>query len=276
MGFAAVNTGNNLLFLVVSALLGFMTVSGVIGWLNIRGVALSVHLPDEIYDGQETFVTLRLENRKRWIPSFLLRVDLEGASTWFHILDGGGTVDETVPLTFRGRGVKELREALSSSPFPINFFVRSTTLPLAISCVVFPRPIPCGLPQSPVAEGGKGGTESRGRGYDGEMEAIADYSGVEPRKLIHWRLSARHGELKVKRLTATSDLPLLIDVATLPGKGLEERLSCGVWNINRSIRANRPVGLIIGTKVIPPDTSRPHRLRLLRELALHGLGQIHH
>lgn len=88
IGFAAVNTGNNLLYLIVSALLGFMTVSGVAGWINIRGLELQVRLPDEIYAGQETFAYLVIANRKRFVPSFLLRVTVEGEagpiSTWWN------------------------------------------------------------------------------------------------------------------------------------------------------------------------------------------------
>lgn len=102
------------------------------------------------------------------------------------------------------------------------------------------------------------------------METIADYTGVEPLKLVHWRLSARHENLKVKQLTSLADVPLMIDIAQLPGQSLDDRLSCGAWVVNRSIRANRPVGLVTGAKVIGPDTSRLHRLKLLTELALHG------
>jgi len=45
IGFAAVNTGNNLLYLLVSALLGFMAVSGVLGKWNLAGVEVCYVLP---------------------------------------------------------------------------------------------------------------------------------------------------------------------------------------------------------------------------------------
>jgi uncharacterized protein (DUF58 family) len=41
--------------------------------------------------------------------------------------------------------------------------------------------------------------------------------------------------------------------------------------INRLYRAGRPVGLKIADTLIPPAHSRPHRLRLLRELALYDI-----
>lgn len=247
-----------------------MTVSGILGWLNIRHLGVTIRLPDEIYDGQETYVTLLVENRKRLLPSFLLRVGVDGAGTVFHLLDRRASGAGTLAMTFRGRGRKDLGRVVVSSPFPINFFIRSMTLPLDARCVVFPRPCPCGTPAGPDDGRSRGVVQGRGRGYEGDMETIAEYTGAEPLKLVHWRLSARHENLKVKQLTPLADTPLMLNVAHLPGQGLEERLSCGAWIVNRSIRANRPVGLIAGATVIAPDSSRSHRLKLLTELALHG------
>ena len=70
LGVAAVNTGNNLLFLVVSAMLGFMAVSGLLGWMNIRGLSVSVRLPDEVYAGVQTLVSIRIQNGKGYYPPF--------------------------------------------------------------------------------------------------------------------------------------------------------------------------------------------------------------
>ncbi|NIQ94316.1 MAG: hypothetical protein GWN87_08975, partial [Desulfuromonadales bacterium] len=51
LGFAAVNTGNNLLYLMVSALLGFMAVSGLIGRYNLARLRVEFAAPPEIYAG---------------------------------------------------------------------------------------------------------------------------------------------------------------------------------------------------------------------------------
>ncbi len=51
LGFAAVNTGNNLLYLLVSALLGFMAVSGILGRWNLARLSLRCLPPDELFDG---------------------------------------------------------------------------------------------------------------------------------------------------------------------------------------------------------------------------------
>ncbi|ADI84531.2 DUF58 domain-containing protein [Geobacter sulfurreducens] len=272
IGFAAVNTGNNLLYLIVSALLGFMTVSGVAGWLNIRGLALQVRLPDEIYADQETFAYLVIVNRKRFVPSFLLRVSVEGGG-WadFNLVERQADEAGSAAIRFPRRGIVTLGRAVVSSPFPINFFVRSTVLPLDARGVVFPSPLPCAGFSVLPEQAGRGGRESLSPGYEGEVDRISDYTGTEPFRLIHWRLSARHGSLKVKGMTAVADEPIILDPDRLPGSDREERIRCGVWLVNRAIRANRPVGLFVDGRTIAPDTSRAHRLRLLTELALHGI-----
>lgn len=247
-----------------------MAVSGVMGWLNIRDLSLTVRFADEIYDSQETFASLRLENRKRVMPSFLLRVEIGGVGADFHMVGRGTAETGVIPVIFRGRGVKEVESAVISSPFPINFFVRSRPVRLDGRCVVFPRPRPCeGVPVSPGRRW-RGEQRGRLRGFEGEVEKIAGYTGTEPLKLIHWRLSARHGDLKVKELSASAADPLMIDISRLPGRSIEESLSCGAWLVNRCIRASQPVGLIAGGTRIAPAASRSHRLKLLTALALHG------
>jgi len=270
LGFAAVNTGNNLLFLIVSALLGFMSVSGVLGVLNIQGLGLRLEIPDEIYAGLGTLLTLQLVNSKRRLPSFLLRVELGGASARFTHLPAKGSDSAALVLNFPGRGRQSLAGATLSSPFPINFFVRSTRLPLRESLVVFPAPRHCLASSVPDQHGGRGAAPAAAKGYEGELLKIADYSGGEPLKLIHWRLSARHEGLKVKELSAEVNEPVMLDITSLPGGTLEEKLCCGAFLINRFNREARPVGLMMEGKLFPPALSRAHRLKLLTELALYG------
>ena len=271
LGFAAVNTGNNLLFLIVAALLAFMAVSGVSGWQNIKGLRVSIEFPDEIYAGRETYATVRLENRKRYIPSFLLDLTLpDGGSVSFFMLPRNGSETEILQRTFPLRGEQELAWAQVSSPFPVNFFVRRMGVPVSGRCVVFPRPLPSELAEPGGDRRLVGGDISRLKGFEGDLLRISDYTGAEPIKLIHWRLSARSDGLKVKELTGPVQDPVIIDPHLFPGD-TEERLSRATWIVNRLIRDRQiPVGLRLGEKVIAPEISRQHRLRLLTELGRFG------
>jgi uncharacterized protein (DUF58 family) len=270
LGFAAVNTGNNLLYLVVSSLLGFMAVSGLLGWMNIRGIGVTLHAPDEIYDGLETLVAVHLTNLKRFLPAFLIRVRVSGEQVHFPFVDRAGTSTDAVVVRFRGRGRVSLQQATVSSPFPINFFVRRRTVPLQTCITVFPAPRAHPVPDGPGTKESRGEALAGGIGFWGDVVKIRDYTGSEPLKLIHWRLSARHEELKVKVLNASCETPLFIDVLSLPCESLEQKLQFAAFLVNRAIRSGRQAGLRIGPRQVPPDLTRTHRLRLLTELALYG------
>lgn len=247
-----------------------MSVSGILGWLNIRGMVVQVDLPDEVYCGIETLVIVRLKNGKRRVPSFLLKAKVLGESVGFDLLGPGEEGRNSFLFRFRERGEQAVAGAEISSPFPINFFVRSRRVAVSRTVTVFPAPLATPLPA------GSGGTERNGqlaagqKGYEGEMAKVADYSGAEPLKLVHWRLSAKHGELKVKEFTAASREPVVLDIAALSGSSLEERLSRAAYLVNRLVRKERAVGLRLGERLFPPASSRDHRLRLLTELARYG------
>jgi len=269
-GVAAVNTGNNLLFLIVSAMLGFMAVSGVLGWLNIRGLSVSVRLPDELYAGMKTLVSIRIENRKRLLPSFLITAAVSGSPVSFILLDPGKPQTGSLLLAFDRRGMHTLQPALISSPFPVNFFVRFTVAPVSGSFPVFPAP----RASTTALQGGKPDSgparSSSAKGYEGDLAKISDYRGGEPLKLIHWRLSAKHEELKVKEMTATADQPVVLELDLITGSSLDERLSYCTYLVNRLVKAGRPVGLKLGDRLIAPGSTRSHRLKLLGELAVYG------
>jgi uncharacterized protein (DUF58 family) len=249
-----------------------MTVSGFAGWLNIRGVEASVHFPDEIYDGRDTMITVRLRNRKKLLPSFLLGARIFDAAVTFHLVEPGREEVQALTIRFRGRGRRLLGWVQISSVFPINFFVRTRGLSQGTAFTVFPAPVPCSRTGDDEGSDSRGESRSSRTGYGGDLLRIREYSGYEPMKLIHWRHSARQDELKVKVLAASVEPPLVLDVRTLPGKSVEECVSCGAFLINRTMRTGRPVGLKLGGVLIAPDTTRMHRLRMLSELADYGKG----
>ncbi len=247
-----------------------MAVSGICGWLNIRGLKMRIDLPDEVYCGMATLATLRIVNAKRLFPSFLLQVKILGKSVTANLIKGGESEASSFLLTFPERGRVAISFGEICSPFPINFFVRRRRTALDRQITVFPAPRPCAMAESRDKGGKSGDFASPRKGYEGDVARIADYTGSEPMKLIHWRLSAKYEEFKVKEMSSMFREPVMIDIAAMPGRELEEHLSCAVFLINRLIRANRPVGLKLPDKVINPALSREHRLGLLTELAVYG------
>src|SRR5258708_12676884 len=74
IGIAAINTGNNLLYVVVAAFLSAILVSGIASALVLRSLTLDVHLPEHVFAGRPMLARLLLRNASSWLPSFSVRV----------------------------------------------------------------------------------------------------------------------------------------------------------------------------------------------------------
>src|SRR5271166_5930477 len=74
IGIAAINTGNNLLYVVVAALLSAILVSGIASALVLRSLTLDAHLPEHVFAGRPMLARLLLRNSSSWLPSFSVRV----------------------------------------------------------------------------------------------------------------------------------------------------------------------------------------------------------
>jgi len=74
IGIAALNTGNNLLYIVVAAMLAAILVSGVVSALVLRSLELDVRLPEHVFAGHPVVGRITLRNPRRFLPSFSIRV----------------------------------------------------------------------------------------------------------------------------------------------------------------------------------------------------------
>jgi uncharacterized protein (DUF58 family) len=71
---AALNTGNNLLFIVVAAMLAIFGVSGIASAANLRGLELDVIVPKNAFATRPVQVRVNLSNPRLWLPAFSVKV----------------------------------------------------------------------------------------------------------------------------------------------------------------------------------------------------------
>lgn len=74
IGIAALNTGNNLLYIVVAAMLAAIVVSGYVSAVVLRYLELDIHLPEHVFAGRPVLGRIVLRNTRRVLPSFSIRV----------------------------------------------------------------------------------------------------------------------------------------------------------------------------------------------------------
>jgi uncharacterized protein (DUF58 family) len=77
IGVAALNTTNNLLFIVLAAMLAAIAVSGFASAAVLRGLELEVAVPGTAFATRPITARVRLLNPRRWVPAFSVRV-----ATW--------------------------------------------------------------------------------------------------------------------------------------------------------------------------------------------------
>jgi uncharacterized protein (DUF58 family) len=74
IGIAALNTGNNLLYIVVAAMLAAILVSGIISALVLRDLQLDVRLPEHVFAGRPVLGRILLRNPRLRLPSLSIHV----------------------------------------------------------------------------------------------------------------------------------------------------------------------------------------------------------
>jgi len=276
VGVAAVNTSNNLLYLLVSLLLSLIVVSGILSELVMRGLVLTGVEPEEIHAGQPALFGAHVANRKRWLTSYSITIELLSPAARPRVLylpRIGARADRLVTWedVLASRGRHRLAGVRITTRFPFALFVKSGQPALTSEVVVFPavRPI---SPELLRQLGAHGHAPARRRGRGTDLYNLRPYrSGDDPR-LIHWRSSAKTQTLTVRELEAetTEDTRLiLVGAGARRGDALEAGLSEAAAIATHLIRSGAGVELIGPGFFVRLGRGRPHLVRLLTALALY-------
>src|SRR5439155_14594703 len=79
VGFAAINTGNNLLYLLLGWLLSFIIASGILSEMTLRALSVDRRPPPRIFAGEPFLMEVVIKNSKDTRASYSIEVeDLQG------------------------------------------------------------------------------------------------------------------------------------------------------------------------------------------------------
>ncbi len=227
LGISAVNTGNNLVYLIDSALLSLMAVSGFIGKKNITNLSLDILFPERVFSGVPFYITIKLRNNKTVFPSFLLKVEIEDKYLIFPYIDRKSQMEKQLKFQVHERGFFTVKNIKVCSPFPFNFFIRCFQIEKNYRFIVYPKPVKCKL-NTLTGDNGKEKSIPKNRivTSDGEVISIKDYHPGAPLKHIHWKASAKTGKLKIKEFSRGFSKPQIIDFHSIDISDIEKKLSC--------------------------------------------------
>jgi len=217
---AALNTGNNLLFLILASLIAIILMSGILSSITLSGVAMRLQLPEHIFAGQPVRGSIELENEKLTLPSFSLRVEAVTAKNapaaalletpvYFPYLPKRGRAQQTVPISFPARGVYRQDAFRIVTRFPFGFLQKSHRVELRTEALVYPSVEPT-QEFFEILPGLQGALESLAKGRGQDLYALRDYVPTDSARHVHWKASARLGSLMVREFTREEDARVLL------------------------------------------------------------------
>ncbi len=294
---AAMNSQANLLFWALGVMVGAFLMSGVFGWIFLRGMHVTRMLADHAVARAPMDVQYLVTNEKRRWPCFALRLtearytgDLTVVPEGYCLhLSPGQSTTVRAHLVAPQRGLVELAELRICCSFPFGFINRAVHLRMPRAVVVYPR---IGQLNSNVLKQVHGSAStaslsSTTRGGHDEFYGLREYRPGDNVRAIHWRRTARTGELVVREMTA--EMPptvlLMLDLRQWSnmsdGRGQAERaIELAASWVCHAMQQNFAVAMLVPGlpestgAVVQAHCSRGHRALLLETLARIDLEKI--
>lgn len=278
VGVAAVNTGNNLLYLLLAMMLSLIVMSGLLSEQCLRQLEIRRVLPREVYANHPATGAFAIANRKPRLPTFSLRVqDLAGSASLdrgvhlLHLPPGASTL-QPYPLLIPRRGRYRLDGIKLLTRFPFGLFLKAANLPLADELIVYPelQPLPEHLAQELAALGHEQPQPRRGAGV--ALYNLRGYHTGDDSRAIHWKTSARQAQLIVKETEAEDQRQVLLALPTEVPAGRAAAFERAVA-LTASLAAffhggGYAVDLLLGDTLLPRAAGPAQLGRILGALAL--------
>ena len=215
---AALNTGNNLLFMVLASLLAGIVVSGVLSRIVLTGIELKLDLPEHIFAEQPILAIVALRNEKQALPSFSLRVVGEDAKdhaqiltrpVYFPYIPRRQLIRQSVELTFPRRGVYRQETFGIRTKFPFGFLQKTRKVDSRMEVVVYPRIEPTEefYEILPLVSG-ELESFTRGRGHD--LYSIRNYQSTDSARFVDWKATAKTRVLKVREFAREDERRVML------------------------------------------------------------------
>ena len=285
IGLGAINTGNNLLYLIMAMCCSFIAVSGILSELTLREISVEGLTHKNIYAEEPCSLTLRLTNCKKRVPSYSLYLSLPKdrryqaeSGAYFFYVPALRSAPKTIILTAYKRGPIHIHNCQLATSFPFGFFVKSRTIDINIQSLVFPAIRKVELP-SPT----ESALESMGtiKGQGEELYTLREFRPGDTMSAVHWKSTAKTGDLRIKEFSQGGDRRYTIFLntidpqtnETIDTETLEERVIEAASLAYHLIRRGDEVSLKTHDCHIPYGNSETKLEEILGFLALVGLGK---
>ncbi|MBI5074561.1 MAG: DUF58 domain-containing protein [Nitrospirae bacterium] len=283
---AAINTGNNLIYLILSLMLSFIALSYLILRLNLAKLVLEVSIEGPVFAEEQVRIELRMHNNKK-VPVYSVIITAEDAVAPVYCaqISGHGVFREKMVLVFRKRGLYGHRDFLVQSGFPFILFRKSMSVNVSGQVLVYPKLRDVREMQEVTAGRQEEGVVAvRGRGD--EVHSLRAYQHGDDWRRIHWKASAKLEGFLIREYAeyASQKITILLD-NLLPHDDMhfETAVSIAASLAKQYVEAGYPVRFIAAGKSMPFGSGEEHLRSILDILAvinqeeedadLSGIGQ---
>ena len=273
IGLAAVNTGNNLLFLVLGLLLASIVVSGILSEQSLQRLRVERHLPASATVGQPALIGLWARNEKPRAASFSLELrekgsDLEGRG-FLVVLAAGQAAEVAYRFTPTRRGRHHFAQIEVATKAPFGLFEKSRPIDSAAELIVFPRKVDAPLVEArSLAREGERPQDRAGQGL--EVHSLRDHRQGEDARTIHWKSTARAGKLigVDREQERRRRVCVVLDHRTLSGAALDGAVERAAALVESELDSGSEVALALCGAGLAAGSGEAHLHAALTLLAL--------
>jgi uncharacterized protein (DUF58 family) len=280
VGFAALNTGNNLLYLVLSLMLAFLVLSGVMSESALRGVALRRRLPRELQAERDAWIGVEIHNRQRRVVAYALVVEdrwidragaehAAGRCTALRVAPGAHEL-RSYRLRPAERGELVFAGFVVSTRFPFGLFSKSRTFEAPERALVYPAVDPVAAPRDLRGARESGDGVAGPRGHGAEVGGVREYARGDAPRRIAWRASLRSGALWVREVESEHAREVELRLRTAgrtADAGFERDVRGSASQVTALLERGLRVGLRTERERVAPGAGSHQRARLLGFLA---------
>jgi uncharacterized protein (DUF58 family) len=279
LGFAAINGGINLLFLMFGMLLCLLVANGVLSEASMRRLDVSRRLPSAIYAGSPFLTGIAVRNGKGRIATFSLEVeDLSESGKpvdrrcFFLKIPAHRQQETSYRRTLPRRGIHRLNGLRLSTRFPFGLLRRSIDIDAPAELLVYPALVPVSELNVRTGLLQLGERQSATLARSGDFHGLRELRpGDDPRD-IHWRTTARRGRPFVREFEEEAGRTVVVvldnrvapEVAEHFEAAVSYAASLALLLLKRGLR----VGLVAGSSYIAPAMGPAQSGSILRSLAL--------
>jgi uncharacterized protein (DUF58 family) len=286
VGVAAINTGNNLLYLVLGLLLSLIVLSGVLSEVALRGLTFRRRLPRRAFAGSALLVEIEVLNTKKWAPSYSVEVEdrIEDRVTdkrcYFLKVSAGAKQTAAYRRVAPVRGRERYIGLRVATRFPFGLFEKWREVDIEDEHVVFPALSPQAEPPraQPRDRGGMTARKERGRG---DVDGLRELRDGEPAREVDWKKTAQSVGAIIARERASEGAKVLrVELLNGPtererpgfAQAFEDELKRVAWRVIRSLERGTVVemhardggaGRPVSARVIPGGDGPDRALRFL-------------